>query len=105
MTTDSTELSSGEPGIGERQRAFRARYVGGVRSRFDDHDVRARCGERALRFYGDVGTVGHDAERVRWPLRPRLVAREREAAQPIDCGLVFHDGEIDVESRSAIGEL
>src|SRR4051794_25211529 len=105
MTTDSTRLSSVEPGIGERQRALRARHVGGVRSRFDDHEVRAGCGEQAVRFYSDAGTVSRDPECVRWPLRPRLVARERETAEAIDCGLVFDDGEIDVESRSAVGEL
>ena len=71
-------LSSGEPGIGERQRAVGARYVGGVRSRCDDDGLRARCGERAVRCYCDGGTVSRDPERVRWPLRPRLVARERE---------------------------
>src|SRR5215211_6469909 len=105
MTMESTRVSSGEPDIGERQRAIRARYLGGIRPGCDDHDVGARCGERAARFHRCGGTVSRDPQRVRWPLRPRLIAREREAAEPVDGGPVFDDREIDVESRSTIVEL
>src|SRR5437016_5686713 len=105
MTTDSTAWSSGEPGIGERQTALRARHLGCVGSRFDDHRLRSRCDERAIRpdCYGRA--VDADPERARRPFRPHLVARERGTAQAVDRRLVLDDREIDVESRAAVGEL
>ena len=68
-------------------------------------DLRARCGERAVWFDIRRSAVSRDPKRLRSPLRPRLVAREREAAEPVDRRPVFDDSEIDVESRSAVLEL
>src|SRR5918994_5435474 len=76
---------SSEPGIGKRQRGVevhgRARDLGGVRSRLDDHEARSRRGERAVRLDGGDNAVDRYPQRIRWPLRPRLVASEREATE------------------------
>src|SRR5215207_10878937 len=109
MTTEITWTPSSEPGIGKRERGVRARVrardLGGVRSRLDDHDARSGRGERAVRLDGGGSAVDRDLQLGGWPARPRLVARERESTEPVDRGPSFHHREIDVETRSPFIEL